>query len=54
MDESQRLRSGITLVELFAQSTEVLVYRLDRVTSHLASFLSLLDGKQRTPETCAA
>jgi len=42
---------GITLVELFAHLTEALVYRLDRVTrANLASFLSLLDGKRRTPE----
>jgi len=39
---------GMTLVDLFAHLSEVLVYRLDRVTkANVASFLSLLDGRQR-------
>lgn len=42
---------GITLVELFAHLTEMLIYRLDRVTTaNLAMFLNLLDGKTRTAE----
>ena len=42
---------GITLVELFAHLTEMLIYRLDRVTTaNIAAFLNLLDGKSRTAE----
>lgn len=40
---------GITLVELFAYLTEILIYRLDRVTTaNVAAFLNLLDGGRRT------
>ena len=40
---------GITLVELFAHISEMLIYRLDRVTTaNIAAFLNLLDGKSRT------
>ena len=39
---------GIILLELFAYLTEMLVYRLDRITTaDVAVFLNLLDGKQR-------
>jgi len=39
---------GIILLELFAHLTEMLVYRLDRITTaDVAVFLNLLDGKQR-------
>ena len=39
---------GITLVELFAHLTEMLIYRLDRVTTaNTVAFLNLLDGKTR-------
>lgn len=39
---------GITLVELFAHLAEMLIYRLDRVTTaNKVSFLNLLDGKAR-------
>ena len=40
---------GITLVELFAHLTEMLIYRLDRVTTaNVIAFLNLLDGKTRS------
>ena len=40
---------GITLVELFAYLAEMLIYRLDRITTaHIAVFLNLLDGRNRT------
>jgi len=39
---------GITLVELFAHLAELLIYRLDRVTTaNKVTFLNLLDGKAR-------
>ena len=39
---------GITLIELFAHLTELLMYRLDRVTTaNVVAFLNLLDGKTR-------
>jgi len=39
---------GITLVELFAHLSEMLIYRLDRVTTaNVVAFLNLLDGKTR-------
>ena len=39
---------GITLIELFAHLTEMLIYRLDRVTTaNTVAFLNLLDGKTR-------
>jgi hypothetical protein len=39
---------GITLVELFAHLAEMLIYRLDRVTTaNVVAFLNLLDGKTR-------
>jgi hypothetical protein len=39
---------GITLVELLASLTEMLIYRLDRVTTaNMLTFLTLLDGKSR-------
>jgi len=40
---------GITLIELFAHLTEMLIYRLDRVTTaNVVAFLNLLDGKTRS------
>jgi hypothetical protein len=42
---------GITLVELFAHLAEMLIYRLDRVTTaNVVAFLNLLDGKTRQAE----
>jgi len=42
---------GITLVELFAHLSELLIYRLDRVTTaNVVAFLNLLDGKTRHAE----
>jgi hypothetical protein len=39
---------GITLIELFSHLAELLIYRLDRVTTaNRISFLNLLDGKTR-------
>jgi hypothetical protein len=39
---------GITLIELFAHISEMLIYRLDRLTTaNIVSFLDLLDGKTR-------
>ena len=39
---------GITLLELFAHISELLIYRLDRVTTgNIVAFLNLLDGKAR-------
>jgi hypothetical protein len=39
---------GITLIELFAHLTEMLIYRLDRVTTaNVVAFLNLLDGQTR-------
>jgi hypothetical protein len=39
---------GITLIELFAHLSEMLIYRLDRVTTaNTIAFLNLLDGKTR-------
>jgi hypothetical protein len=41
---------GITLVELFAHLTEMLIYRLNRVTSdNVLSFLKLLNGPKWKP-----
>jgi Baseplate J-like protein len=41
---------GIALVELFAHLTEILVYRLNRVTpANLLSFLKLLNGSEWRP-----
>ncbi|HKX26165.1 MAG TPA: hypothetical protein VJ302_00605 [Blastocatellia bacterium] len=41
---------GITLIELFAYLTELLIYRLDRVTSrNVLSFLKLLNGTEWDP-----
>src|SRR2546421_12367963 len=41
---------GITLVELFAYLTEMLIYRLNRVTdANVCKFLKLIDGVERTP-----
>ena len=41
---------GITLVELFAFLTEMLIYRLNRVTdANVCKFLKLIDGVARTP-----
>ncbi|HEX5734701.1 MAG TPA: baseplate J/gp47 family protein [Blastocatellia bacterium] len=41
---------GITLLELFAYLTEMLIYRLNRVTdANVYAFLKLIDGKQRAP-----
>jgi hypothetical protein len=46
---------GITLVELFAHMAEMLIYRLDRVTTaNIAAFLNLLDGRTRTAEELEA
>jgi baseplate J-like protein len=42
---------GITLVELFAHLAEMLIYRLDRVTTaNVVAFLNLLDGETRHAE----
>jgi hypothetical protein len=42
---------GITLVELFAYLTEMLIYRLNRVTVENAiAFLNLIDAGSRTPD----
>jgi hypothetical protein len=42
---------GITLVEVFAHLAEMLMYRLDRVTTaNVVAFLNLLDGKTRHAE----
>ena len=39
---------GITLIELFAYLTEILIYRLNRVTdANVAAFLKLIDGVDR-------
>lgn len=39
---------GITLVELFAYLTEMLIYRLNRVTvENVVAFLNLIDAKER-------
>lgn len=41
---------GITIVELFAYLTEILIYRLNRVTdANVCAFLKLIDGIERTP-----
>src|SRR4051794_27494232 len=41
---------GITLVELFAYLTEMLVYRMNRVTNdNKLAFLKLLNGPEWTP-----
>ena len=51
---------GITLIELFAWLSEMLIYRLNRVSDdNLRSFLKLLNGKEwmpsaSTPEALAA
>src|SRR5947209_11785161 len=43
---------GIKLVELFAYLTEMLIYRLNRVTdANVCKFLQLIDGVERTPST---
>jgi baseplate J-like protein len=43
---------GITLVELFAYLTEMLMYRLNRVTdANRCAFLKLIDGIERIPST---
>ena len=43
---------GITLVELFAYLTEILIYRLNRVTdANVSAFLKLIDGIERIPST---
>jgi hypothetical protein len=43
---------GITLVELFAYLTEMLMYRLNRVTdANECAFLKLIDGIERIPST---
>lgn len=42
---------GITLVELFAYLTEMLIYRLNRVTvENVVAFLTLIDARPRKPE----
>ncbi len=42
---------GITLVELFAYLTEMLIYRLNRVTvENVIAFLTLIDARPRKPE----
>jgi hypothetical protein len=42
---------GITLVELFAHLTEMLIYRLNRVTvENVVAFLNLIDAGGRTPD----
>jgi hypothetical protein len=41
---------GITFIELFAYLTEMLIYRLNRVTdANRCAFLKLIDGIERTP-----
>jgi baseplate J-like protein len=41
---------GITLIELFAYVTEMLIYRLNRVTdANVCAFLRLIDGVERRP-----
>ena len=41
---------GITLIELFAYLSEILIYRLNRVTdSHVRTWLRLLNGPDWTP-----
>lgn len=41
---------GITFIELFAYLTELLIYRLNRVTdANVCAFLRLIDGVERTP-----
>lgn len=41
---------GITLVQLFAYLTEMLIYRLNRVTdANVCTFLKLIDGVSRRP-----
>jgi hypothetical protein len=41
---------GITLVELFAYLTEMLIYRVDQVPdTHVRTFLTLLNGPEWTP-----
>lgn len=43
---------GITLTELFAYLTEILIYRLNRVTdANVSAFLKLIDGIERIPST---
>ncbi len=43
---------GITLVELFAHLTEMLIYRLNRVTdSNVHAFLQLINGPSAKPST---
>jgi hypothetical protein len=43
---------GITLIELFAYLTEMLMYRLNRVTdANVSAFLKLIDGIERVPST---
>jgi Baseplate J-like protein len=43
---------GITFIELFAYLTEILIYRLNRVTdANVCAFLKLIDGIERTPST---
>lgn len=43
---------GITFVELFAYLTEMLIYRLNRVTdANMCAFLRLIDGIERRPST---
>ena len=43
---------GITFVELFAYLTEMLMYRLNRVTNaNRCAFLKLIDGIERIPST---
>ena len=42
---------GITLVELFAYLTEMLLYRLNRVTvENVVAFLNLIDAGERNPD----
>ena len=43
---------GITLTELFAYLSEILMYRLNRVTdANVSAFLKLIDGIERIPST---
>jgi hypothetical protein len=43
---------GITLIEMFAYLTEMLIYRLNRVTdANVCAFLRLIDGIERIPST---
>jgi Baseplate J-like protein len=43
---------GITFLELFAYLTEILMYRLNRVTdANVCAFLKLIDGIERIPST---